>query len=1409
MKKQLLFIFALFFVTVVSAQNGTRPQPANPFDDAILQPSGITSQESVAKTMSPGDAFSGTTIQNGGDRIVAMQYTDGGWGWPLTSPPTYGNIHGPIAKGLAQAFNYTQSLTQHTALSNAGAFLLLKTNNFSPSDGYLALALDNIFGGNTYRNHLNTNFYGPLAAGTYNRKGEGVLYNTSAYILKIRNDRASVAHQANMAAWDLGMGLVGAASCGVTGAELNFWIEGTKAEINELDALEYYDVIGLAGGLYGLAFVDEEFDPTAGAHVAASNLNDLAVILASYQIALGGFAWNSAYVIPGDNNETTQETAYSILALNEVNRTVFFTNIIGAADYLSSTQLTNGGWMDWAVGEEYNEITSEALWGYSVAYPTITVITPATNITWYKGFNHPITWSQSFDGDAHITLFQGGLLKKVINDAVPAVDGSNSYSWTIPADLAPGSYDLYVEKDNWWNATPPTQILGHHAFNIEEPSIAVLTPVANITWQRGTQQTITWTKNFSGPVHIDWYSSDESIYYGIIADMVPEGTNSYSWTIPVGTVAGNYHLKVWKDVDYSVNGVSSFNVGDGSPYVTVLSPNGGEQYLRGGVCNIAWDDNLTSNVKIDLYTADQNTLVQSISTAATGNAFAWTVPATLAPGTYKIRIANVNNPNVTYDFSNNSFSVLLSIPGSAVILNTPAPGTSYPRNTTLHIGWTKTIFTENVQLELFNPITGAYELLAWSLGGTFMDWWIPSYMTPNTNYRIKVTSVVNSSITDEHQFAITASAGGTVNITSPTAGATLLRNTTHTITWNDTFTENVKIEIAEPGGPYAILTNSVSGNSWSWWIPHYTTPASGYKIRISSVLDSQYNNEVTFNIAISAAGSTVTLTTPGTATSYPRNSSLPIAWTKTFSENVKVELYNPFTFNYDLLAWSTGGLNMNWWIPSYMEPSPNYRIRVSSTLDPSVDDEHTFAITASAGGDVFLSTPTGGLTLIRNTSYAISFTKTFTENVKLEIAEPGGSYVTLTNSISSFSWDWWIPYYTLPGNGYKIRASSVLDPSLNDEVTFNIAISAPGGTVTITSPVVTDVWLRNSTHPITWTKSITEDVRLELWNPTTSTWEYLAWSVGGGSWSWWIPNYMAPSAGYKIKVSSVLVPATYDEVAFSIAVSAGGGTVTVTSPTTGANWLVSSTHAITWDKTFTEDVRLELWDPTVSAWQSLAWSVSGETWDWWIPFYVTPAIGYKIKATSVVNSSLSSEVSFNIVASFGSVVTVVSPNGGEWWGVNTTHPITWTDDFAENVKIELKKPDLTYETLTNGAGGNSWSWWIPNYTPEGLYRIRISNILNPGITDESNADFHINIFDLLTYPNPVISTVTLESDIFNDPNCTVELYNHYGIRLLTRSVSMQSSKQYSLSLDNLPNNVYYIVVTSDYRRVSGSIIIQH
>ena len=223
----------------------------------------------------------------------------------------------------------------------------------------MAAELDDIFGGTTYVDHVMANFYTPLANGTYNRNGDGTMYTTASYVQSIRDARAGN----NLAEWDIGMGIVGAAA---VGAATDEWVAGVKAELDEHTISQAYDVTGLAGAILGLAVAGADFDPTTGDLAGDDNLSDLAATLASYQLSTGGFTWDGNTMIEGNDDETTQQTAYALLALHAVDSIAYANAINSGGGWLVSTQLANGGWKSWAGGGENNEITGEALWAAQV-----------------------------------------------------------------------------------------------------------------------------------------------------------------------------------------------------------------------------------------------------------------------------------------------------------------------------------------------------------------------------------------------------------------------------------------------------------------------------------------------------------------------------------------------------------------------------------------------------------------------------------------------------------------------------------------------------------------------------------------------------------------------------------------------------------------------------------------------------------------------------------------------------------------------------------------------------------------------------------------------------------------------------------------------------------------------------------
>lgn len=330
---------------------------------------------SVALIACGTNLASADVFQTGADRLAALQNTDGGWNWLLpedgdgTVQTEAPNILAPVGMGLLAAYQATGDPAYAPALQKAGKRLLNKSLvEMTPDDGYFAAALDSVFEVTTCTDFLDSSYYGPLSTGAFDFFGDGTLFvGTQWYISAIRFWR-DFEEIPNLAALDCGLGLYSAAR---VGADTSAWIEATKAEINDLNGADVFDVLGLAGAVLGLAAVAEDVDPTAGAYASADSLADLAAILAGYQLSTGGFSWNSQNMAEGMANETVQETAFALLALKQFDAEQYAQAIAQAAAYLESVQLPTGGWENFLGQGENLEVTGESLWALHAALPPV------------------------------------------------------------------------------------------------------------------------------------------------------------------------------------------------------------------------------------------------------------------------------------------------------------------------------------------------------------------------------------------------------------------------------------------------------------------------------------------------------------------------------------------------------------------------------------------------------------------------------------------------------------------------------------------------------------------------------------------------------------------------------------------------------------------------------------------------------------------------------------------------------------------------------------------------------------------------------------------------------------------------------------------------------------------------------
>jgi hypothetical protein len=140
--------------------------------------------------------------------------------------------------------------------------------------------------------------------------------------------------------------------------------------------------LGLAGAVLGLSSVDEDYDPVSGEHAGASSLEDLASILASYQLGSGGFT-SSKWFMDVGYDESIEETVFGLMALNEFDRVGYLDAIRDAESYMQSVVLGSGGWENYSGLGEENRITGEVLTALATALAVI----------------------GDFDGDADVDMF--------------------------------------------------------------------------------------------------------------------------------------------------------------------------------------------------------------------------------------------------------------------------------------------------------------------------------------------------------------------------------------------------------------------------------------------------------------------------------------------------------------------------------------------------------------------------------------------------------------------------------------------------------------------------------------------------------------------------------------------------------------------------------------------------------------------------------------------------------------------------------------------------------------------------------------------------------------------------------------------------------------------------------------------
>ena len=460
----------------------------------------------------------------------------------------------------------------------------------------------------------------------------------------------------------------------------------------------------------------------------------------------------------------------------------------------------------------------------------------------------------------------------------------------------------------------------------------------------------TWTERFSNGIGLyGIHFSDINIgtAVGLFGLIYRTSNGGYTWKRQLSGTSTDLYGVFFSDANYgtivSWGGLILHTTNGGEPFVSVVSPNGGETWQAGSTQQITWNDNISEDVKIELFKGSVFNSIISSSTASNGS-FGWIIPTNQTTGAdYKIKITSIAVDTIS-DLSDNNFSI---IPFPIITLNSPNGGENLVVGTADTIRWTSSKVT-NVKIEystsggtswITHPIVSTTPAAA----GQYV-WTIPN--TPSTECRVKISDVNNPEVTDSSSNNFTISPLS-ISLTYPNGGENLVVGRADTIRWTSSNVTNVRIEYSTNGGtiwvtPPIVSTTPAAAGQYVWTIPN--TPSTECRVKISDVNNPEVTDSSSNNFTI-LPKSQITLTSPSGNEVWRAGTSHNISWLSVGVANVKLQYTN--TDNY--LSWNTIEPNYNnigvynWVIPNINSAYCQIRISDANSFG-TADTSNVFSI---------------------------------------------------------------------------------------------------------------------------------------------------------------------------------------------------------------------------------------------------------------------------------------------------------------------------------------------------------------------------------------------------------------------------------------------------------------------------------
>jgi len=809
--------------------------------------------------------------------------------------------------------------------------------------------------------------------------------------------------------------------------------------------------------------------------------------------------------------------------------------------------------------------------GYFSIVDSLTLLTPNGGEIWAGGSTHQIKWNNF--PDFYISLDystnNGTTWTRIARDILAS---SKLYNWIVPN--APSTQCLVRIKNtydslNVFDVSDAQFTIGASPI----PSLKLISPNGGEKLTPGGSFSITWQS-----ANVDSISIQQSLNNGFswstLKSSYPAAGGSFTWTLSsleyYTQLYSQCYIKITDRKNSAVKDLSD-NVFSIGPWITLLSPNGGEKWMANTVDTIKWKSGGLSSVNIDVSTDNGATWTAiTIGTKADAESYLWGVTNTVS-ATCLIRISDYSK-RAQSAISGSVFSIVPLVKKITVI--SPNGGEKLIQGTENYFRWS----SSNVRYVRLEYSTNAGTTWILKKSNWYADstkyLWVPTMLDTSNSCLVKISDANDLTTYDvsDALFSIVPALPKKLTLLTPSGGEYLAKGSNLLISWQAEAVETIKLEYSTNGGTaWMTISNGIQANKGSYLWKTPAVPSNNYLVRIS---DSS-------NAAISAVSANpftifeLLLTAPNGGENYLGRDIAKITWQSQFVAKIKIEYSLDGGISWNTAADSVDGAlhTYNWSVPNLTTSSALVKITNRALLNFITISANPFSITKQLNPNLILNGDFTGGMLHWNTyidasaaailatsggQFAASITKGGTQswhiqllqpNIKLEkgktydltfsasgnsartiqagVSQDGGTYqayyykqISLTSAFLPYSSTFTMTYTT------DDKARFYIDLGMsNIGVKFdNIELREHDSEklISLLQPAKEDTLQANNNYIIAWTGQNIGQLNLSyrLWN--TEVWTSIAKNISGGqnSFTWKVPDVSFDSCQIKLEDGS-------------------------------------------------------------------------------------------------------------------------------------------------------------------------------------------------------------------------------------------------------------------------------------------------